>query len=386
MYQGADQTRNEGYASAVNVPVQPDGVAPVVRVGSICSGYGGLELGIELALGSTQVEWVADNDPAATRILAERFPSSPNLGDVTTIDWARVAPIDVLCGGTPCQDLSQAGRGVGITNTSRSGLWAAMARAVQALHPTIVVWENVEGALYRGAECNGTDRVVGHGQANMEGSPRRPLLRAAGRVVGDLATLGYDSQWTVIPASAVGAPHRRNRLFIIATPTKSDNFPQLARRIAAHRAAQAPLETGSQKLSQELWRPMRTLPTITTQDIPYTSPGCGPTLTTALCGARTSPTNPFGVYEPAIRRWEYFTRPAPHPTEESTRSKRKRINIDFVEWMMGLPHGWVTDPQLHLSRAQQLRLLGNGVCPQQAGEAIHYLVTQHQQLIERICQ
>lgn len=84
----------------------------------------------------------------------------------------------------------------------------------------------------------------------------------------------------------------------------------------------------------------------------------------------------FGVYSPAIQRWEaVIGRPAPTPTVLGQKG-RPRLSAAFVEWMMGLPAGWVTDPALGLSRVQQLRLLGNGVVPQQAEHALRLMLAR----------
>ena len=91
--------------------------------------------------------WVSDIEPGPCNILAHHYPEAPNLGDVTAIDWAKVEPVDVLTGGSPCQDLSMAGQRAGMRPGTRSGLWESMAHAIDQLQPRLVVWENVTGAL-----------------------------------------------------------------------------------------------------------------------------------------------------------------------------------------------------------------------------------------------
>lgn len=182
-----------------------------LRYGSLFSGYGGLDLAVEAALGAT-CAWHVENDPDASKVLRARWPGVPNLHDVTTVDWTQVEPVQVLCGGSPCQDLSTAGRRAGMSPGTRSGLWAAMCHAIEIIQPALVVWENVQGAL---SACAHSDlepcpRCVG-------GTGRhQPVLRALGRVLGDLATIGFDAEWVCLPASAVGAPHARERVFITA--------------------------------------------------------------------------------------------------------------------------------------------------------------------------
>ena len=115
-----------------------------LRVGELCAGYGGLSLAVEYAIGA-ETAWLAEIDPAARRVLATHWPDVPLYGDITTIDWTTMPRVDVLAGGTPCQDLSQAGRRAGMAEGTRSGLWTAMRTAIAALQPTYVVWENVNG-------------------------------------------------------------------------------------------------------------------------------------------------------------------------------------------------------------------------------------------------
>ena len=180
-----------------------------LTAGSICSGAGGLDLAVEAVFGCRTV-WQAEVDPNASQVLAARF-AVPNLGDITAVDWSSVEPVDVLSGGTPCQDMSSAGRRAGMRPGTRSGLWSAMAEAIDIIRPQIVVWENVRGALSACAHsdlepCPG---CVGDGR-------HEPVLRAPGRVLGDLADLGYDAAWRVVAAADVGACHRRDRLFLVA--------------------------------------------------------------------------------------------------------------------------------------------------------------------------
>ncbi|MFA5712004.1 DNA cytosine methyltransferase [Mycolicibacterium sp.] len=228
------------------------------------SGAGGLDLAVEVAFSGRTV-WHCEVDPAASIVLAHRWPDVPNLGDITKVDWAAVEPVDVLCGGFPCQDVSAAGRRAGIREGTRSGLWAVFADAIAALRPRYVVIENVRGLLSADgepwpdevvaadAEAQRLGRVVAllghkrrkairkgywHGEyrqrkqfeatwlarqrdravARFRSLRRRLVQRAIGTVVRDLADLGYDAQWTTVAASTVGAPHRRERVFILAEP------------------------------------------------------------------------------------------------------------------------------------------------------------------------
>lgn len=117
-----------------------------LRVGSLFSGYGGLDLAVEYALDAETV-WFSENNEHVSRIFAHRWPDAPNLGDITIIDWNDVPPVDVLCGGFPCQDVSTVGKRAGLAPGTRSGLWSHMAEAIDALQPQLVVIENVRGLL-----------------------------------------------------------------------------------------------------------------------------------------------------------------------------------------------------------------------------------------------
>lgn len=232
-------------------PPGPDG--PLI--GELFAGYGGLGKGVQMVLGGT-VTWVSDvckfdkdgnaghysphRGPCA--ILARRFPDVPNLGDVTKIDWREVPRVHVLTGGSPCQDLSHAGRRAGMTEGTRSNLWVAMREAIHVLRPSVVVWENVRGALTAEADSElVTDpRLL----ADLRRRDGEPVLRAAGRVVGDLSELGYDCRWHSVRASDVGATHGRFRVFIVATDSACDPWWELDGdgRPAADAGGQAGLE------------------------------------------------------------------------------------------------------------------------------------------------
>lgn len=201
------------------------------RIGSMFSGAGGLDMAVQQVTGGETV-WVADvcgePDPkkrtlanwphrkvckAPCTILAHRFPGIPNLGDVATIDFTHVEPIDILTGGFPCQDLSHAGKRAGLKEGTRSGLWSHMARAIDNLRPRLVVAENVRGLLSADAPGDVEPCPWCVGEAPTVN------LRALGVVLADLAELGYDAQWCGLRAADVGACHGRFRVFLIAYPT-----------------------------------------------------------------------------------------------------------------------------------------------------------------------
>ena len=126
-----------------------------MKVGSLFSGLGGIELGLE-ATGGFVTKWHSEIDPYPCEMLAKHWPGVPNLGDICEIDWSKVEPVDLVCGGFPCQDISVAGKGAGIAEGTRSGLWFEFARCIRALRPRYILVENVSALAFRGL-----DRVLG---------------------------------------------------------------------------------------------------------------------------------------------------------------------------------------------------------------------------------
>lgn len=386
-------------------------------MGELFAGYGGLGMGIEAVLGGVERAWVSEFDPAPSKILDHHWPNVPNLGDITKIDWSQVEPVDILTGGFPCQDVSIAGARKGMGEGTRSGLWSEMARAVDALRPRLVVIENVRGLLSTAAgKAHDADLeycqiCVGDGSGDD--------LRALGAVLGDLADLGFDAEWGMLKASDVGAPHGRARIFIVAWPAVLDSGHDAG---SAEREQQSADETGVVAEAGRVSVPaglMLPTPTatysgntaenhlrkkpgrmqVTDLRILVEEVGMLPTPDAAL-GVRGGAQHPgkrksgghsvslpdtatlftetFGDYAPAVERWAgVLGRPAPQPLATSLKGG-KQLNPAFVEWMMGLPHGHVTAPELGLSRVQQLRVLGNGVVPQQAATAVGLLLDRAQ--------
>jgi DNA (cytosine-5)-methyltransferase 1 len=380
------------------------------RIGSLFSGYGGLEQGVQAILGGSTA-WVSDIDPGACRILAHRFPDVPNLGDVSAVDWTAVEPVDVLTGGFPCQDVSHAGARRGLGPGTRSGLWSRMADAIDHLRPSLVIAENVRGLLSADADSDvePCPWCLGDGAGE-------PPLRALGAVLADLAELGYDASWYGLRAADVGAPHGRFRVFILAWPAASNTngggrHPariegvgrSLGRRgsdpgdtaATAHadprslaHAAGDGRDEGRPEPAGELggpdaavsgdapadasctraWRDDRAVPGTTAET---RRPG----VDLHAIGDAGGGIVAWGDYEPAIRRWERrLGRPAPAPTEPGSKGQ-PRLSPAFVEFMMGLPVGWVTDVP-GLSRNDQLKALGNGVVPQQAAAAVRFMLAR----------
>jgi len=158
----------------------------MLTFGELFAGIGGFSLGLERA--GMQCRWQVEIDNYARRVLQKHWPDVRRHDDVRTFPPAGDDySVDVICGGFPCQDISVAGKGAGLAG-ARSGLWCEFARIIGELRPRYVIVENVAALLARGMDT----------------------------VLGDLSSLGYDAEWHVIPASAVGAPHRRDRVWVVA--------------------------------------------------------------------------------------------------------------------------------------------------------------------------
>lgn len=383
------------------------------RIGSLFSGYGRLDLGAQAVIGGT-VAWHVEYDAAPSKILEQHWPTVPNYGDVTTVDWATVEPIDALTAGYPCQPFSIAGKRKG-SNDDRH-LWPYVLDAIRHLRPRLVILENVRGHLSMGFD----------------------------RVLGDLAEAGYDAEWVCIPAAAAGAPHRRERIFIAAhaegkpwsfehgddvrvggragqlkpsagrgsienSDLESSNQWWLAaprqeesgragadsrgrnRTLAAHSSGDG--QRGNEERDSQQSEPQLE----TSQRLHVDGCSCAVASDSGsergnegndVTGQRgesadwpgvadergtRSGADQWGKYRPAIARWEDITgRVAPAPTKPDGRDGSHRLSSDAVEFMMGLRRGHVTG--LGLTRNEELKALGNGVVPQQAALALSILL------------
>lgn len=143
--------------------------------------------------------WQSEIEPFACKVLAHHWPGVPNLGDIQHVDWSNVERPDLICGGFPCQDISSAGLKVGITG-KRSGLWKSMASAIRMVRPRYVLVENVGDLVVRGLDV----------------------------VLGDLHLLGFDAEWSAVSACSMGAPHPRQRLFVVAHRPGGDEQDQVS--------------------------------------------------------------------------------------------------------------------------------------------------------------
>lgn len=300
-----------------------------MKIGSLLTGIGGLELGVFNTVTSinpidNSIEWIAENDKNALKIIehSTMFRGVPNLGDVTEVDWASVPDVDCITGGTPCQDFSHLGARKGLEG-ERSSLLYTFTEAVKAKKPEYVLWENVTGALTKGAYD--------------------VLLDA-------LNDADYSTSSVIIPASSLGMPHKRSRIFVYAEKTENGSLP-----------------FNSQLVEVRPYTRLRCLPTPNRSSMDgrkrpgyYKRPSFYDLKQWSDDEVRAS-------YGAAIERWEKtLGRKAP------TLAKPKGVlNVEFVEWMMGFPKGWVTDAD-DVSRTAKLAALGNACTPQQASEAFYH--------------
>ena len=317
-----------------------------MKIGSLCTGYGGLDIAVEAVFNAKTV-WTSEIDKYASELIKERF-FVPNHGDLKTINWNEVEPIDILTAGYPCQPFSHAGYRKG-TDDERH-IFPYILEAIGILRPRYAIMENVRGHLSLGFK----------------------------EVLKGLASIGYDAKWRVVRASDVGAPHQRARLFIIAYPNGNGQQIQTSgqytseQKLASDGNTQIVTNTDSHAC-EESRRTDRGIPGTTGKIIN----GSDRSIDGNCCATDCNPNNQCVTHNWTMSqlgrrfatRCEMRLQRTPNPLD-----LEGRLNAVFVEYMMGLPEGWVTN--LGFSRAQQLKMLGNGVVPQQAEYAIHQLLKQ----------
>ena len=303
-----------------------------MRIGSLCTGYGGLEMGLASVFPNTELAFVSDIETHINTLLEHHHPDVPNLGDLTTIDWENIEPVDILCAGYPCQPFSEAGQRKG--EQDERAIFGYIADGISVLRPRNVLLENVAGHLTLGG--------VG--------------------VITELTRLGYDSRWGIVRASDAGAPHRRARLFIWATIQNPNSVRQCDTTTAPSQ------DTEKRKRQIRPTRPDSLCSGGSGQVLADTN-GMGLQEYRTEHGlGETQESQQFsryGAYEHAIRRWANIRGNPPEPTDH------RGVNPAFLEWMMGIPIGYVSE--VLTSRSAMLKALGNGVVPQQAGLAIRML-------------
>lgn len=319
-----------------------------LTIGSICSGYGGLDMAVRRVFGA-RVAWNCDNDARARRILTHHHPDLPLYGDLTQLDWSDIEPPSILTAGYPCQPFSAAGKRLGTSDARH--IWPHIAEAVRVLRPWVCIFENVAGHLSKGF----------------------------GDVLGDLAGLGYDARWGCVRASDVGAPHHRKRVFIVA--------------VDAGRQPGLPADANDDGRSISISSRLREEFSGAASGVPAADagrPGAPERGATADPEGRLDHRDYCALerfdwlqYTGAVRRWHDAFGCVPAPTQPSGRGGRPQLAPAFVEWMMGVPRGHVTDPAIWQGMAHpaprkaQLHALGNGVCPPQAEAAIRWLISDH---------
>ena len=328
-----------------------------MKIGSLCTGYGGLDMAVEAFFGAETI-WTCEFDKYASQVIEKRI-NKFNHGDLKKTDWTKIEPIDILTAGYPCQPFSHAGSRKGADDERH--LWPYIKDIIGILRPQFVVLENVRGHFGLGFR----------------------------EVLGDLATVGYDATWRLVRASDVGAPHRRERLFILAysnverlqrssrtgygfEQSNSINANSEHRRVSSSNKNHITSNTNShaRQKSRRASRELRTesLGLRIGQDEGQAGQehgSSGQTLSHASCQC----ISPIGNVSQLGRR--FTSRREMHLLQVPNALDEGKLNAKFVEYMMGLPEGWVTD--VGLSRSQQLKILGNGVVPQQAEYALELL-------------
>jgi DNA (cytosine-5)-methyltransferase 1 len=281
-------------------------ISDTLKIGSLCTGYGGLDMAVEAYFGA-ETAWVSEIDKHACKVIDARI-NKPNIGNLKIVNWAEVEPVDIITAGYPCQPFSHAGLRKGVLDERH--LWPYIKKAISTIRPSIVFLENVRGHFGLGFRD----------------------------VLTDFASIGYDVRWSLIRASDVGAPHRRERLFIVAYPDGArcnNSWPKFPNGLKQSCKNLKYTNTNSER------QPL------------------GEHRGTKGRNYRKSQFKPSRVGE------IIYTQEVPAPLDQG------KLNVKFVEYMMGLPAGWVTD--LDISRSQQLKILGNGVVPQQAYRALELL-------------
>ena len=305
-----------------------------MRVLDLFSGIGGFSLGLERAGMTTAM--FCEIEPFCRRVLAKHWPGVPIHDDVRTMGAELLArhgvAVDLVCGGFPCQDLSVAGKGAGLTG-SRSGLWFEYLRVIEETRPRWVVIENVPALRSRGLDI----------------------------VLGGLAALGYDAEWHCIPAAAVGAPHRRDRVWIVANTLRAE---------PPHRNAE-PLRSGATALdAQRRSGASDDVANTARHERAEQAPGGAEWQRTWACGAEGG----TGDVANANSDGGPPSPPVAEPSVEGLSAPERQAVLGTGRWDEGRAASecgwWRAEPDVGRvahgvpSRVDRLRSLGNAVVPQ----------------------
>ena len=191
----------------------------MIKLGSLFSGIGGFEIGLMNSIPALEVSWQVEQDLFCQRVLKKHFPNSQMFNDVCNVGKDNLEPVDIICAGFPCQDVSIAGKGKGINEGKKSSLWWEVFRITCELRPRILILENTPGLFARGFS----------------------------EVVGSLSTIGYDSEWSVISAGSQGALHQRDRVFIVCY---TDQFNRYASNTNSEQCKEQPMHTFTMEKNQ----------------------------------------------------------------------------------------------------------------------------------------
>ena len=283
-----------------------------MKVGSLFSGIGGIELGFHWA-GGFETLWFVENELYAQEILKKRYPKALIYGDIKEIDFRTVPKIDILTGGFPCQDISNAGKRAGIKG-HRSGLWSYYLEAIRILRPRIAVIENVSALLNRGLNV---------------------ILR-------DIATIRYDAEWHCISASSIGALHQRDRIFIFAYAANTHNRFRQMEQIQTGRNT---LEKGFNDLAKV---------SHTYEQGLERENKMGHSLPDKIKQLHKFPTPIRGDWKGQVRKDGSSGMLSGHQITGGG-----QLNPNWVEWLMGFPIGWtelnVLETQSFLKLRKSLR-------------------------------
>jgi DNA (cytosine-5)-methyltransferase 1 len=283
-----------------------------------------------------EVTAFSDIDPSASQLLSYHHPDVPNLGNLKEIDWSSLGPVDIMTAGYPCQPFSFAGKRQGVEDERH--IWPYIYSGICEVRPRLILLENVTGHRNLGFST----------------------------VLGDLAQAGYSACWISLRASHAGAPHRRERLFILAWNTTGDSERYDRKPPGGFAWGDEGPSGGSDSVAGAL------IPDAYSEGLQ----GHGE-LHSAPGEVQTAPHDQgfnFEKYAPRIRLWEELLgRRCPFPLDE-----KGNLSAVFVEWMMGLPAGWVTEVP-GLNRKNMISLLGNGVSPPQGEMALRILLDMKDQ-------